>query len=92
VPRDCVRLLEDFKVHSAPAYTAGRDANSLLVEVFGMPVWPEETRKQIEKIAELIDEEKLDEARAALDGLGRLMGEHDNEVVRLRSYIDLLGV
>ena len=92
VPSECVRLLEDFKVFPAPAYTEGRDANSLLVELFDMPVRPKESQQRIEKIAELIDQEKLDGARAALDELGRLIGEHDDEVIRLRRFIDQLDV
>ncbi|MFZ5785067.1 MAG: AAA family ATPase [Acidobacteriota bacterium] len=90
VPRECVRLLEDFKVYTPPAHTKGRDANSLLVELFGMPVWPEESRKQIEKVANLIDEENLDEARAELARLSEMIGEQDAEVTRLRSFIDAL--
>jgi hypothetical protein len=42
-------------------------------------------------IAELIDEEKLTDARARLKELGRQLGESDSEVTRLRTMIELLS-
>jgi predicted ATPase len=90
VESECVRLLQDFQVFPAPARTAGRDPNSLYLEIFDQPVRPQATEDLIARIAELIDQEQLEEARAELAELGRQLGDQDNEVIRLQSFIAFL--
>jgi len=92
VQPECVRLLRDFQVFEAPAPTEGRDPNSLYLEVFGVPLRPPETERKLARIAELIDQELLDDARKEIGELSRQFGDHDAEITRLRSLVDLLGV
>jgi ABC-type cobalamin/Fe3+-siderophores transport system ATPase subunit len=89
-PTESLRLLHDFKVVSAPAPTGGRDANSLLREVFDAPIRPTETTERLRVIAELIDADRVEEAREAIDELATKLGDRDPEVVRLRALLDFL--
>lgn len=89
VDAECVRLLQDFRLVDVPP-TRGRDPNSVLTEVFGVPLRPAETQAQIDRIAELIDEERLDEAKAELKRLGEHLGPTDLEVTRLRGLVELM--
>ena len=74
VDSDCVRLLDGFRLVDVP-FTRGRDPNSVLTEVFGVPLRPAETQAQIDHIAELIGEE---------------LGATDLEVTRLCGLVELM--
>lgn len=90
VPAESVILLDRFQRAEPPAGTLGRDSNSILSEVMGVPERPEATAERIQEIARMIDREELPEARQALDALARELGEHDSEVVRLRTLLGFL--
>jgi predicted ATP-binding protein involved in virulence len=90
IPAESVILLDRFQRVELPAGTLGRDSNSILSEIMGVPERPQATAERIHEIARMIDEEELLQARVALDELARQLGEHDSEVVRLRSLIEFL--
>jgi predicted ATP-binding protein involved in virulence len=90
VPAESVILLDRFQRAQPPTGTLGRDSNSILTEVMGVPERPEATAERLQEIARMIDREELPEARRALDELARQLGEHDSEVVRLRALIGFL--
>jgi predicted ATP-binding protein involved in virulence len=85
----CVRLLEDFALVDVPP-TRGRDPNSVLSEVFEVPLRPAETQTQLDHIAELIDAERLAEAKAEIHRLSDQLGHGDVEVTRLRGIVELM--
>ncbi|MBK8263187.1 MAG: AAA family ATPase [Nannocystis sp.] len=58
-------------------YTRGRDSNSLLRDVFGVPDRPAYVLDEIRRVEALLAERRLDEARAALSGLEADLGPHD---------------
>jgi predicted ATP-binding protein involved in virulence len=89
VDAEHVRLLENFQLVQVPP-TRGRDPNSVLTEVFGVPLRPAETQAHIDHIAELIDAERLDEAKQELRRLGDQLGSSDLEVTRLRGLVELM--
>jgi predicted ATP-binding protein involved in virulence len=91
VPTESVILLDHFQRAELPAGTQGRDSNSILEEVMGVPRRPDATAERIHEIARMIDREELPQAHQALEALARELGEHDSEVVRLRSLIGFLG-
>ena len=72
-------------------HTYGHDANSILGEVMGVPERPREITEKIRRTSVLIDEERLDEAKAALEELTSLLGDQDHMVVRLRTLMSFLG-
>ena len=73
---------------STPSY--GRDSNSLLETVFGVPPRPDDLEQRLTKVMGLIDDDRLQEARTALGELASVVTEEDPEVVRLRSLLGFL--
>lgn len=88
VPASSVVVLDHFEALSVSAPTQGRDTNAILREVFGVSERPEEEVARIRAIAGLIDEARLDEARAALLTLADTLSESDDDVQRLRTRLD----
>jgi type I restriction enzyme M protein len=90
VHREHVFIFENFKRLEVTPYTYGRDSNSILSEIMDLPERPDDVTARIYAAAVLIDAERFDEARAALKDLGALLGEHDDEVVRLKTALAFL--
>lgn len=87
VRRESVFILEDFELVSVAPHTYGRDANSILGEAMGVPERPKDIAEKIHHASVLIDGERLEEARTALAELESILGQHDVEVVRLRTML-----
>lgn len=91
VPAESVILLEGFQAAGAARPTYGRDSNAILEEVLGVPARPREMAARLKEVGRLIDEERLEEARGALDEVAAILGPTDGEIVRLRSLIEFLS-
>jgi predicted ATP-binding protein involved in virulence len=91
IPAESVVLLDRFQRVALPAGTLGRDSNSILAEVMGVPERPQASADQIHAVARMIDAGELPRARQALDALAKQLGEQDSEVVRLRALMGFLG-
>jgi predicted ATP-binding protein involved in virulence len=91
VPAESVILLERFQRMELPAGTLGRDSNSILSEVMGVPERPPAMAQRLHEVARMIDSGALPAAREVLEELARQLGQHDSEVVRLRALIGFLG-
>lgn len=91
VDSECVRLLRDFQLVPVPP-THGRDPNSVLSEIFEVPLRPATTQAQLDRIAVLIDQEQLEQAKTEIHRLGQALGQHDLEVTRLRGLVELMEV
>lgn len=90
VPTDAVIVLADSQPFSPPAPTAGRDSNSILLEVLGVSAHPRETVIELEEIVRLIDDKRYDEARSRLGGLAEKLTDRDPEIRRLESLLDVV--
>lgn len=90
IPAESVILLDRGQRVALPAGTLGRDSNSILAEIMGIPERPQDWANRIHAIAKLIDAGELHQARQALDELAKQLGEHDSEVVRLRALMSFL--
>jgi len=86
-----IRLLKDFEVFSSPTRTQGRDPSALLDVLFEVSPREEATANAVRRVARLLDDERLDEARVELEQLERSLGGEDSEVVRLRTIMELLA-
>lgn len=85
-----LRLLDRFRVANHEGHTRGRNVDALLREVMGVPERPEETTALIQGVARMIDEDRFQEARAALVSLTERLGPQDTEVIRLGALISFL--
>lgn len=91
IHKECVFILEDSQIVKVTPYTYGRDSNSILSEVMLVSERPEEMQKKIDDCFQLIDEDKLEEAKQALTELSDLLGKNDSEIVRAETLIDFLN-
>lgn len=89
VPSECVRILEGFQLVEPPAPTEGREPNALATEIYGVPLRPAKTLAEIDRVARLIHEHRLDEARESLEQLAQHLGDTDTDVVSLQTALAL---
>lgn len=71
--------------------TYGRDTNSILQEVFGVAERVADIETKITLASKAIDEGRFDDARTTLAELATVLGEHDVELVRLRTMLHFMG-
>ncbi|MFO0756698.1 MAG: AAA family ATPase [Byssovorax sp.] len=88
-PEGSVVVLSDFQFYDPPAPTAGRDTNSLLLEILGVDPHPKHIVDEIKAITALFDDGDNAGARARLDKLAHNLTERDPEVARLRTFLDI---
>lgn len=93
VPARCVRFLEfaNGKVGvTVPTEAYGLDANRILQELMGAPVRNRQVDDELKTLFELIDQERFEDARAAIVKLERKLGEDEPELTRASSLIRFL--
>jgi predicted ATP-binding protein involved in virulence len=93
VPARCVRFLEfvDGKVDvTVPTEAYGMDANRILQEFMGAPVRNRQVDGELKTLFEMIDQERFDDARAAIASLEHRLGEDEPELTRASSLIRFL--
>jgi len=90
VKRENVFILEDYKLVEVTPYTYGKDSNSILYELMDVSARPKEVQDKINACFDLINEEKLEEAKSKLQELADLLGEYDSEIVRAKTLINFL--
>ena len=90
VPKDSVRILEDFEVIKNSSPVEGREANSILDEIMGVPVYPEETQRILDKVDKLVHSREYAQAKDTLNKLAEKLGEHDTAIVEHLTTIDFL--
>lgn len=89
----CVRFLEwenSKVVVTVPQEAWGLDANRILLELMGASVRNREIEEQLNVLFDLIDDERFDEARSAMNDLRVKLGEHDPELTRASSLLKFL--
>ncbi|MCA9568435.1 MAG: AAA family ATPase [Myxococcales bacterium] len=87
-----VRVLRDFTDHPVGTVTLGRDANSLLEDVFDVDDRSDRaTVRALDEVAHLIEDDRLDEARAGLARLRERLTASDPDVSRLDGLIEFLS-
>jgi predicted ATP-binding protein involved in virulence len=88
VHKENVFIIEDFQLVEHTPHTYGRDSNSILFELMGVSDRIPEVQKQIDSCLQLIDDDKLDQAKVELKILSDLLGEDDSEIVRANTLLD----
>lgn len=90
VPRENVVVLDNFKAYKS-GYTEGRDSNSILAEVFGVPARPEDAKKELDKLYRLIDDPKKEqEAEQLLKKLKEKYGDNDPDLIQATLHLEFL--
>jgi predicted ATP-binding protein involved in virulence len=92
VPHKNVIILEDFQAVKITPHTYGRDNNSILYDLMGVKQRPEEIQQKLDKVYDLIDEKKKDEARSLLKELSKDLGENDIAIVQANVSLDFMDI
>jgi predicted ATP-binding protein involved in virulence len=90
VRRENVFILENSQLVENTPHTYGKDSNSILYELMNVKERPDEVQQQIDSCFQLIDDNRLEDAKLALQKLSNLLGEDDSEVVRANTLIGFL--
>ena len=88
VERTQVRIFRDNQLVASDGFVAGRDANELLEDIFGVSARPEASQRQLDELFRLLDREEFDSARAMLLALETQLGPHAEAIVRARWTLD----
>jgi predicted ATP-binding protein involved in virulence len=89
VAQENLRVLSAFKLVDIHHHR-GRDANSVLEETFETPSRPEEIEKQLDSLADKLDDRDLEQAGKLLDALAATLGETDGDIVYYRNILERL--
>lgn len=80
-PPGSVRLIDSaHQVHRVER-TTGKDTNSILEDILGVPARPREWQEKLEDLARRIEDGKLAEAKVLLAEFAGWLGEDDTQVV-----------
>jgi predicted ATP-binding protein involved in virulence len=88
-PAGSVRLIDaEHRVHNVER-TSGKDTNSLLEDIFGVPPRPANVVEMLHELSRRIEDGQLDTAKALAKELADLLGEDDTQVVSARWEISM---
>lgn len=90
VPNDAVFLLDQDAqgvTSVRPLDTYGRDANTLLEDVFDAPTRPPRVTKALDRLFAALQVGRLEEAQTRLDTLELLIGRDDPALIRARAQV-----
>lgn len=95
IPSDCVRFLEPNEETGRieayiPLESFGLDANRVLDELMGASERNKQVLKELTDLFRLIDDEKFDQARDAMEPLEKILGENEPELTRASALIKFL--
>lgn len=88
IPNENIFILEDFQVLAETPPNYGRDSNSILFDLMNVTKRPAFFQQKVNQCFELIDENKLAEAKALLRELEDNFGEQDADIIRAKSEIE----
>ncbi|MRG91945.1 AAA family ATPase [Polyangium spumosum] len=88
VHREEVRVFENNKLVPMQPFVEGRDTNSLLEDVFGVPERPEKDQGEIDELSRILDDERYEEGRVLLGQLEERLGPDDPAVIRARWILE----
>ncbi len=91
VHKENVFILENSEIIEETPYTFGKDSNSILYELMGVTERPIKIQEKLDECFQLIDDNKIEEAKIKLKKLTNLLGEDDPEVVRAYTLIDFFS-
>jgi predicted ATP-binding protein involved in virulence len=91
VDSDSVRLVKDFRLVERVPMTRGRDPNAVLTDVFEQALRPKDVDDGLRRVADLIDDNDIAQARQELTALRERLGSDDRDIVRLSAMIDLMA-
>ena len=89
--RENIFILENFALLENTPHTYGRDANSILFDIFAVTKRPAHAQLEFDQLYALMEKpDKLQEAKAKLQIMINKYGVHDTEIVRARTHLTFI--
>lgn len=89
VPRENIIVFSEGKAYPPAEHTYGRDVNTILRDVMGTEVRPQEVMEKKDLFYKALDEGDFSAAEKQLGVLGKILGQSDEEVVYMTTMLDL---
>lgn len=90
IEKDKVLILENGTLSNKDFFTKGRDINSLLYDLMGVPKRTLEYEEKVDNLFGYLEDENLDKAKILLEELKKDYGEKDTIVIEAQVMLDLL--
>ena len=89
VPRENIIVFSEGKAYPPAEHTYGRDVNTILRDVMGTEVRPQEVMEKKDLFYKALDEGDFTAAEKQLGILEKILGQSDEEVVYMTTMLDL---
>lgn len=89
VPNKNILILDNFEIYPLENMTYGKDIEAILREVIRTEVRPKEVVEKLKLFNDMLDENKLSNAKDILKDLEKILGKDDSEVVERRVSLEL---
>ena len=89
VPNKNILILDNFEIYPLENMTYGKDIESILREVMRTEVRPKDVVEKLKLFNDMLDENKLSNAKDILKDLEKILGKDDSEVVERRVSLEL---
>lgn len=89
VPNKNILILDNFEIYPLENMTYGKDIEAILREVMRTEVRPKEVVEKLKLFNDMLDKNKLSNAKDILKELEEILGKDDSEVVERRVSLEL---
>lgn len=89
VQSECLVVLKDNDAFGVSNETYGKDTNTILREVMGVPERPKRVKEQFNEFYRVLDEQNYEKAQQLLDELETILGGNDVELTECRVRLEL---
>jgi len=90
IEKDKIIILEDGKQSDLDFYTKGRDINSILYDLMGVPKRTQEYENKVDNLFGYLEEENIEKSEELLSELKKDYGERDSIVQEAQILLDLI--
>jgi predicted ATP-binding protein involved in virulence len=87
VKKENIFIIEGNSIVSNPPHTYGKDANSILYEIFDTLERPKYIQDKLDECYKLIEMEKFGRTKEILKELTELLDQKDSEIVKIKSLL-----
>ena len=89
VPSDHILFLEHGKVYKTPVQTYGRDSTAILRDVMETEIRPKDVLEKKEQFYDELQKENFLKAENIMDELKKILGENDEDIIRMQISLDM---
>jgi predicted ATP-binding protein involved in virulence len=91
IEKEKIIILENGQQSTLEFFTKGRDINSVLYDLMGVPKRPEEYENKVDNLFGYLEDENIEKSQVLLDELKNDYGQNDNIVQEAQILLDMLN-